>query len=518
MKKITASLLSALTIAAVSMVAGFFAPKIMPQITSKTVSTVTAKADSPQTGITFTNPSDVASANGYTAVADQRQVYLFNHANGGVWQEYSHPHAVTKIQFHGDELYFLDEQSQLYRLNAAALEDSTTAEKTEIVCSTFTLHENTLYYANVSAGQTAIRQASLTDLTAQAEPFTVKGYFPTLSYYNQTLYALGGGTLQRFSLANKESTQVATLPNGTNALTVFAGQVLGTADGRFFSYDLAELSEKQSADNCTPLLSEVGAYTALSASEQGVYLLNGNSVKVYDLAHRSWKTTTEFSQPSAKAIPTKRLISTVNAPTATPLQLVTTVPRALLVKVDFHAAEDEGLFPCKGTVRKESFTAILLGKSDGYALLAHRENAASDYETYILSERSITENTDSLFSYETPQTGYLTNAVGLYKYPVLTLPQLSRLERGATLLLSGEVTLAGETYYQVMQEGQTGYIPKSYVTLHNAATPDTQTQTVGEAENNADGIWRLVYILLGVAAIGILTDFLILRKHPEREE
>ncbi len=508
MKKVTAIILSMLSLATLSTTA---AGGSMPK--------TTAKADTLSSGVAFTSPLDVATASGYTAVAEHNLLHLYNHTNGGVWQEYSHTYAVTKIQFHNDELYFLDEQSQLYRLHANNLDDTKKAEKTEIVCSTFTLHENTLYYANVSAGQTAIRQVPLQDLTAQAEPFTVKAYFPTLSYYNQALYALdGSNSLYRLALETKQSVKVATLPMGTDTMTLSGGQVLGAADGGFFSYDLAELSEKQDYSLCTPLVNEAGDYHAVSVSEAGAYLLSGNVAKVYDLVNKAWKTETEFSKPGVKAIPTSTLLSSVNAPTTTPLQLVQTKPEALLVEVDFSTAQENSVFPYKGTVRTQSLTAIALGEREGYALIAHRDSASGAYKTYVLPTTGFsTADAGLLLPYATPKTGYLSNAVGLYKYPAL-LTKLLSLERGASVSLIGEVMLDSETYYQVQQGEQVGYIPKSYVSLYNAATPSTQTQVIGDNSDNADGIWRLVYILLGTAAIGILADFLILRKKPKDEE
>jgi hypothetical protein len=40
----------------------------------------------------------------------------------------------------------------------------------------------------------------------------------------------------------------------------------------------------------------------------------------------------------------------------------------------------------------------------------------------------------------------------------------------------------------------------------------------GETENNDDGAFRLTYILLGTAVIGILADYLLLKNKRKEEK
>ena len=65
-------------------------------------------------------------------------------------------------------------------------------------------------------------------------------------------------------------------------------------------------------------------------------------------------------------------------------------------------------------------------------------------------------------------------------------------------------------------ETQTGYIPKTYVTSTSGNAP-VSNHTYGETVSKTDAYGRLIYLLLGGAAICVLTDFLILRRFRNKE-
>ncbi len=91
------------------------------------------------------------------------------------------------------------------------------------------------------------------------------------------------------------------------------------------------------------------------------------------------------------------------------------------------------------------------------------------------------------------------------------------MPRGATVTLLGEITQLDHAYYEISYttengENLTGYIPKNYVLLFDGSSTAPETITYGNTEDDTDAVGRLTYILLGLAAIGILTDFLLLYK------
>ena len=123
--------------------------------------------------------------------------------------------------------------------------------------------------------------------------------------------------------------------------------------------------------------------------------------------------------------------------------------------------------------------------------------------------------------YTESKNGWLTNDVYLYKYPYLTtLLTVDELSRGAQITLLGEITQLDHDYYLVSAEvdgvQKTGYVPKAYVTLFNGEPLQSETVIYGRNESNGDSVWRFAYILLGLSAVCILVDYLILRKKQDK--
>ena len=108
--------------------------------------------------------------------------------------------------------------------------------------------------------------------------------------------------------------------------------------------------------------------------------------------------------------------------------------------------------------------------------------------------------------------------MSLYKFPYLSkLLTCARIPRGASVKLLGEIRQLDHDYYLIsytLQDGtvQTGFIPQSYTTLFDGAPAQSEENGYGEPESDTDSIWRMAYLLLGLSIIGILVNFLILRK------
>ena len=99
-------------------------------------------------------PTDVCVSEKYTAIADGNVIYFYN-VSQGEYVQYEHTvntdatkNVITKLQFADNgTLYFLDASTFLYKMDPALLQ----AEKTQLVCSAFTLYGNEIYFTNVSA-------------------------------------------------------------------------------------------------------------------------------------------------------------------------------------------------------------------------------------------------------------------------------------------------------------------------------------------------------------------------------
>ncbi len=494
MRKIAATILSlcTLAVAAFPSLAGFNAPK-------------TARAAT-QT------ERHTALADGYAAVSNSTQeggstLYLFNERNGGVWQEYLHSQTVTEMHFDGaGNLYFRDETANLYRLNADALDTSLLAEDTSVDCFTFCIDGGYLYSATVEPDKTTLQKTALNDFNDR-QTYIFNKSFLKLAYSQTQLYGLewGSGTgVYALDLATLQMRELFQAPVGSNALA-FAGNTAFTTtkSGSLCGYDMT-------AD--TPLPEQTGTYTALSAYGNDAYLLSDGIAYRYSATSGALLPADgAFARPLVDKIPTEALRTELSTGAGS-FTVVETTDNALLIEV---TDEGETYFKHQRSLRKQPLQAIKIAERSGYAVLAYRENPTAAYKTYLVDPNLLTEKTAAILTYDGTRVGYITNAAHLYKYPHLGLPTVKSLERGEQITLVGEVRGLDCDYYEVTFGEERGYIPKAYVTPTDGIPPQAETLTEGETDSDKDGVWRLVYLLLGGAAICILVDFLILRKKPE---
>lgn len=207
--------------------------------------------------------------------------------------------------------------------------------------------------------------------------------------------------------------------------------------------------------------------------------------------------------------------------------VVRTKANALMIRFDLEALRGAEVFPYLSYERaREERTAIQIGETEKYNLLAVFDDERKTYLHYLVLKTSCTELSQADHTIAYPQdaqkTAYVTSDVRLYKFPYITsLLTVRDLSRGASVTLLGEVNGASYAYYRVAVEenGQryVGYLPQSFVTLFNPSAPNTLVGSYGTTDADADGVWRLAYILLGFAVICILTDYLLLRT-PKRDE
>jgi hypothetical protein len=185
-------------------------------------------------------------------------------------------------------------------------------------------------------------------------------------------------------------------------------------------------------------------------------------------------------------------------------------------------AESE-YFPYLGFNRfVEAKQAICLARTDKYevlTLVGEEEN-----KTYLALLEDVIPLADDYFKeYEEEKTGYLSNVIPLFKYPTLqsNLPHLiPSLSKNMQVVITGELQLE-QKYYQISFTDQSGrkigYIPASYVSLFDGAPPISEERVYGK-QSEKDSVWRLWYILLGLGMIGILIDYLLLRRKKDDKD
>ena len=206
------------------------------------------------------------------------------------------------------------------------------------------------------------------------------------------------------------------------------------------------------------------------------------------------------------------------------IKVVKTAANTLFIEFDLQALQGKQTFPYLGYERKvEGLTALKMDETDEYNILAVFDNAQNEYHTYLVLKEFCEPLLSSEYhqAYEQSKTGYLTNAVSLYKFPYLCeLLTVNTLPRGAQVTLIGEIGELDHEYYHISYidetgEEQLGYIPKSYAVLFDGSPLVGEQDAFGATNGNKDAVWRLAYLILGFAAVCILTDYLLLRKKKD---
>ena len=335
------------------------------------------------------------------------------------------------------------------------------------------------------------------------------------------LYILSGCDVYRFTEAQFSSSNEAgekiceNLPTATTKFAVdYNGAVYALSDstiyhqdGTVFDFD-EQLVYYENADT-KPTINSF----AIGVEENETYVLCEGNYLIKSSA---------LSLPTVKTIGVNGADENIFENANAEFTVVKTAENTLLVEFDLQTLGGAEHFPYLSLERANAQkTALKIGETDKYYLLAEYDKDAGAYRTYLALISSCTPlNADDYrteYSVEEQKTGYITSAITLYKFPYLTdLLKSGELNRGAMVTVLGEINELDHAYFHVSYETEngeikTGYIPQAFVTDFSGLPPISETIEVGETEND-DSVWRLAYILLGFAVICILTDYLLLRK------
>ncbi len=259
---------------------------------------------------------------------------------------------------------------------------------------------------------------------------------------------------------------------------------------------------------------------AFNVLENAAYVLyNGNFVI----------KTARLELPTVKTVPTEKVQETIFSAGTSDFKVVETAENAFLIAFDLEQlgalqGVENAYFPYLSHGREtEKKTALYLCEVGEYSVLAIFNKTTHKYSNFLTKTRYFVTEKDASeylkeYTADEEKTGYLTNALSLYKYPYLTsLLTVTGLTKNQAITLVGEVNDLDYSYYKIRftdENGneQTGFIPKSYATLFDGEPKPTETTVVGNATPNTDSLGRLLFLLLGTAAICILLDLLILHK------
>ena len=380
----------------------------------------------------------------------------------------------------------------------------------------YLISENNYAYALRSDAESGIWNLTETKKTSTRYPKAL-----TADVYGN-LYILSGCDVYRFTESEFASSNEAgekiceNLPTTTKKLAVdYDGTVYALTEGALYRqdgtvFDFDDPLVYYEDQNATPAIHSF----AIGVEENETYLLCEGNYLVKSSA---------LSLPTVKTIEVNGADEKIFENASAEFTVVKTAENALLVEFDLQTLGGAEHFPYLGLERKSAQkTALKIGETEKYYLLAAYDQSASAYRTYLALKSSCTPLEASDYRTEYPleeqKTGYITSAITLYKFPYLTeLLKSGELERGAVVTVLGEIDELDHAYYHVSYQNEngeikTGYIPQAFVTEFSGLPPASETVEAGETESDLDSVWRLAYLLLGFAAICILTDYLLLRK------
>lgn len=236
--------------------------------------------------------------------------------------------------------------------------------------------------------------------------------------------------------------------------------------------------------------------------------------------------TDEWNVPVVNPIPVGNAAQIVFGEQPQSFSAVTVAEDTILIAFDIQALQTATVFPYLAFQRTQTAQrALKLGEEGDYSILVLTDERTGKQSAYLAPSKNCTalEESDYRVRYTEPIAGYVTNDVSLYKFPYLTeLLTVGQVVRNSEVKIVGKIYKLDHAYYEIeIPDGngnvKIGYVPKNYVTFFNGAPPVPSEEIYGEQEADTDAIWRCVYILLGLGAICILVDFLILHK-PKQEE
>ena len=366
------------------------------------------------------------------------------------------------------------------------------------------------YYYQLSRGENGEFEKSETQKTTHIPKML------TADIYGN-LYIAGNGqnatyayrfTENEFCDPDKNGTQVLdSLPLNTQKISVdHDGNLYALAGNQIYKNGNA-----QAEDFSSPLVYSDGVNVnafAFGAEENQTFLLCENNYIIQ---------TTRLALPTLKTVQVNGADKEIFSKESAEFIVVDVAQNALLIGFDLQTLQGEKYFPYAGYSRTQTpLKALELGKSGEYSIIAVYDEAQRSYQTYYTRTAFTSIAKDYHAPYENAIAGYITSEVTLYKFPYLNkLLTADVLPRGAQVEILGELSLDHEYFevrYQTADGTKTGYIPRSFVAETNGKPPQAETKVLGTEESNRDALFRLIYILLGLAAIAVLANYLLLRK------
>ena len=287
MKKLSGKILSFFAIGAAALFGGISAFSLQNQGQAQAETPPKDGLVSPtsyEQYLELTAPTDVAVNERYLAIADGNVIYVYDN-DAEIYREYLHggEHKVTKMQFADNgELYFCDESTFLYKLNVQTLESA----QTGLVCSTFVLSGDEIYFSNVSGNNSTLSKTTL------ATPQTTAPFLKDISSDTvfsisdeEIFYTDSGNYLLKYPSAGDPL--ISRFQNVLSSVVATPSLFYCTdVTGNFSVYNFNDLYEN--GGNATPVFTTDGEFSKLALFDDYVYAVDGASVRQYSIEQENF--------------------------------------------------------------------------------------------------------------------------------------------------------------------------------------------------------------------------------------
>lgn len=381
-------------------------------------------------------------------------------------------------------------------------------------------------YYHASLMQTATEKTEWT----LSSPIIKSGSNPTLltSDVYGNLYLAKSGSLYKYT--ETEFLDATTANEPLFALPVGAKKLSVDYDGNVYALTNNTLTKFTAKTSWSSVEFSLNKQAVFSSAEQKVtsFTFGVENNYTYLLYNGSYLLCTpDLDLPTVNALPTETADEDIFSATSATVEVVKTLPKSVLIEFDFTAFEQSpDYFPYLSFTRSEEIrTALKLGETTDYAVLAEYDKTERQYHTYLVKKGyyEILASNEYSTAFPEEKFGYTSNSVHLYKFPYLhSLMTVQELAKNQKLKLLGEITQLDYDYYLVECETENGklvgYLPKAFVTDFDGSIPETEKHALDSAPADTDMIWRLAYLICGFLAICILSDYLILRKDSNNSD
>lgn len=292
----------------------------------------------------------------------------------------------------------------------------------------------------------------------------------------------------------------------------------------FYALSTGEIIKIDSSNAQTPYsMTKDLVYSQSSSTELTSFAFGVENNETYLLYDKNFIVATkDLDLPTVNSIEVGNADDEIFSENSATFEIVKTTENALIVHFDVNELNGNEFFPYLSYERSaRERTALKIGEAGEYNILAELNDKTKKYSTFIVKKTACESlpKEDYLVTYEESEqkTGYLTNQVNLYKYPYLNkMLKVTTAPKNAQITLLGEIVGLDYDYYCVEYaisdtEKAVGYVPKAYVTDKDCTPPTAENKEYGAFEADTDSTRRLLFLLLGTAAICILFDLLIIR-------